>query len=94
MKIIIALILILLTTNAYADKIIIPFSVYPYELQRIYAEHGKKLDLNRNDRTPDSWGFLMNEGTNFTIYTYESATDEDFRFILDMLWEHCGYGGD
>lgn len=62
-----------------------PFSCYPKEIQKKCAEYGKKLDLSGNDRDENSWGFLVNEGTQFTIYTYESITEEDLELMLEIL---------
>jgi len=85
----IALILILLfiTASCLADEFRIPFSVYPKELQKQFADTGRKLDLSGNDRTEDSWGFLENKGSNVSIFTYYSATDEDLSLIMKLIME-------
>lgn len=85
-KIIIAIIILLyLATNSFADKIQFPFSCYPKELQRVFAERGMKLDLSGNDRTPDSWGFLRNEGAEFWLYTYRPVSTEDLELIKRIM---------
>jgi hypothetical protein len=55
MRYIITLLLILITTTAFADKIIIPFDIYPKEIQIDFAQRGLKLDLDRNERTREHW---------------------------------------
>lgn len=85
MRYLIILILLFITTTAYADQFEIPFSCYPKQLQKQFADEGKKLDLSGNDRTLESWGFIENKGTTFIIYTYKSATDEDFTLIMKLV---------
>ena len=80
------IIIILITSISYADEIIVPFSCYPRETVKVFERTGRKLDLDRNDRTPDSWGFIWNEGSRFKIYTYEPATEEDFNTIKDIIF--------
>ena len=80
----------LITTNALADKLIIEFDCYPKELQKLYLETGRKLDMNGNDRTEDSWGFIVNEGQRYIIYTYKPATEDDFNVIKDITFKHIG----
>ena len=86
-KLCLILIILLLPLLCSADEIKVPFSVYPKKLQAKFAEHDRKLDLNGNDRTEDSWGFIENKGTSFVIYTYRSATSEDFKIIREILLE-------
>ena len=86
-RIVFILIFLFITVTAYADIFKIPFSVFPRELQAKFALEGKKLDLNGNDRTKDSWGFIENKGTNFIIYTYKPATTEDFNLIKQIIMQ-------
>lgn len=72
----------LLSTSAFADKFIIPFSCYPKKVQARFAEHNLKLDLDPNERTEDSWGFLINEGAQYLILSYHSVTKEEFKLII------------
>ena len=72
---------------AFADKLQIPFSCYPKKVQAVFMEYGLKLDLDGNDRTPESWGFLKNEGSEFWLYTYRGVTTEELEFIRDIMWE-------
>ena len=78
--------LLLISTNlVFADKLKIPYSCYPKEIQANFLDIGRKLDLSGNDRTRDSWGFLVNEGSEFTIYTYKGATEEDLKAVMDII---------
>ena len=80
----ILLILIFICGIAFSDTFIIPLSCYPRELQKEFADTGRKLDLNGIDRTKDSWGFIRSEGAKYQIYTYRSATDEDLNVIMRL----------
>ncbi len=71
--------------SVHADKMIIPFDCYPRKIQNEFAKYGLKLDLYGEERTPDSWGFIVNEGTQFIIYTYKSATPRDFNIIMNVV---------
>lgn len=79
------LVLFLFITSAYADEFRIPFPCFPKQLQARFAEYNRKLDLDGNDRTKDSWGFIENKGTRFIIYTYYSATEEDLNIIMAIV---------
>jgi len=84
----VALILILLCSVSHADQFIVPFSVYPKELQKTFAEEGYKLDLSGNDRTRDSWGFIQSEGSQYKIFTYEPIKDDEFPIFLGIVMKH------
>ena len=77
--------LVLLAIYAYGDELKVPLDCYPRELQTRFAKHGFKLDLNGNDRTRDSWGFLENKGTDFSIITYEPMTEEEFYETIKII---------
>ena len=85
MKKLITIILILIATTAHADKLIIPFDCYPTEVQEKFLTEGIKLDLDGNERTQESWGFLKNEGNQFIIYTYNSITIEELDIVMEIL---------
>lgn len=88
MRIIILIIgLLLIVDLAFCDEIIIPFSVYPRQLQKDFKALGYKLDLSGNDRTPDSWAFIVNRGNECRIYTYDSATKKDFKTINKVIFK-------
>ena len=70
----------------FADKLIIPFDVYPKEVRKEFKKYGFKLDLNGNDRTKKSWGFIVNEGTHFTIYTYESINAKELELTQKIIF--------
>ena len=81
------LILFLFCNLALADELLISFSCYPKLLQERFAEVNLKLDLDGNDRTKDSWGYLKNEGAGYIIYTYRSATKEELSLVLKIARE-------
>lgn len=87
MRIFIAMVMILALCvgTCFADKLIIQRSCYPRELQKEFLDKGYVLDLNGIDRTKESWGFLVNEGNQFSIYTYQSLTDEELKDMLTLL---------
>lgn len=88
MKIIlIILFLSILITSAFADELQVPFSCYPKVLQELFAEKGYKLDLDGSERTPDSWGYLYNKGANYTIFTYETITEQDFIVVREIVFK-------
>ncbi len=86
-KLCLILVLLLLPLNSFADEFRFPFSVYPKKLQAKFAEYDRKLDLSGDDRTEDSWGFIENKGSSFILYTYRSATSEDFKIIKEIFLE-------
>ena len=78
--------MLVLATSAFADKFIVPFPCYPKEIQQDFKDRGYKLDLDSNERTQDSWGFLKNEGSQYIIYTYRSVPKNDnaLYMLLDI----------
>lgn len=90
-KLFLLLFLIIFSFTAKSDELQVPYSCYPRELQAKFAEYDVKLDLSANDRTKDSWGFLKSKGSKYSIFTYESATEEDFNLIMRIVqggvWE-------
>ena len=87
-KVILTFLFILAIANiCKADLLQIPLSCWPKEIQQAFKEGGRKLDLDSSERTKDSWGFLVNKGASFELYTYRSATQEDFAFIQKLVWE-------
>ena len=70
-----------------SDEVQIPFSCWPKDLQREFARTGKKLDLDASKRTDKSWGYIINKGSNFVIYTYQSVTSEEFEIIQDIVFK-------
>ena len=75
----------IIVIKATADEIKIPFSCYPKILQSKLEEKGYKLDLSGNDRTEESWGFLENKGTSFSIFTYQPVTEEELQMISGVV---------
>ena len=78
------LLLFVIISSACSDSFIIPYDCYPKKVKERFAQEGLKLDLNGNDRTKDSWGFLINEGSQFTIYTYHSATKREMALLINL----------
>jgi len=71
---------------ALADEIQIPFSCWPKELKQEFSKNRKKLDLDPNKRTLDSWGYVLNKGDEYSIITYHSATKDDFELIKKITF--------
>lgn len=72
----------------FADKVVLPMSCYPKEIQKKFAENGIHIDLSPNDRTEKSWGFLVSEGTRFYINTYEPLrVPDDLELIKKIIME-------
>ena len=73
---------------SFADEIQVPFSVYPKQVQKVFAKYGYKLDLSALDRTKKSWGFLESKGTKYYIYTYQSITKRELEEIGKIIMEN------
>ena len=91
-KLILMLMLVAVSLTASADELKIPFSCYPIKLQSEFSTEGYKLDLSGNDRTPDSWGFVENRGTDYSIITYRGLNEQDFEVVKKVtssveLWQ-------
>jgi hypothetical protein len=85
-KIILTIAILLITSLAYSYELKIPFSCYPKDLQDDFADKGIKLDLSGNDRTPDSWGFIDNRGSNFIICTYKPLDIEELELVKKIIF--------
>ena len=72
---------------AMADSLQIPFDCYPKQLQKAFEVYNLKLDLDGNDRTHHSWGFLRNEGDKFFIYTYKPITRKELDLVMKIIME-------
>lgn len=72
---------------AIADELSIPYSCFPKLLQAKFSENNLKLDLDGNNRTQDSWGFLKNEGASYKIYTYRSVTTDELNLVMKIAGE-------
>ncbi len=70
----------------YADILQIPYSAWPIELQEEFKNSGKKLDLSPNERTKDSWGYIVSKGSTYDLYTYHSVTKDDFDIIQKVVF--------
>ena len=92
--VIIVIFLLLWVGNVFADKLMIPFECYPKHIQTEFAKEGLKLDLDSVSRTEDSWGYLVNEGTRFIIYTYHPVTNNELQLVMDIIqrqWRKLQY---
>lgn len=87
-KLILLILCLLISGIAFADKIIIPGNCYPKQIQKEFKKKGIKLDLSGNERNKKSWGFLVNEGSQFTIYTYKGLSTEDLKMVYE-IWRHA-----
>jgi len=88
MKIIsLLLIMFFVCSFVFGDELMIPFSCHPQILVKKFAKQKMKLDLDPSIRTKDSWGFVKNEGANYTIYTYKSVTQEELIIVLKIARE-------
>ena len=88
MKIISLFIILFLFLNiALADELSVPFSCYPQELQKKFAQYKMKLDLNPAKRNRKSWGYLKNEGASYIIFTYKPVTLKEFQIVLKIVRE-------
>ncbi len=85
-KICLVLLILLLPLTCFSDTFKIPFSCYPKKVQAEFAKYDIKLDLDGNDRTEDSWGFIKNQGTVYIIYTYRITTNKDLKIIYEILF--------
>ena len=78
-------IILLLSNTAFADLLEVPFGCYPKVLQEEFKKEGFKLDLDANERTKDSWGFIVSKGSEYLIYTYYPIKREDRNWIFPLF---------
>lgn len=83
-KLLIALILII-SSNVYADTIQIPFECNPKQIQKDFKKIGYKLDLDGTNRSKDSFGFIVNKGTSYDIVTYKAVSMKDLKKMQEFL---------
>lgn len=69
--------------TSYSDEVIIPFAVYVDDFKTDMKNCG--IDLY-DDRHSD--GFIKNEGTKITIFTYRSLTIDELQTIKDLCFKH------
>lgn len=79
------LILFLLCNIALADELTVPFSCYPLLLQKEFAKHKLKLELDPIKRDKKSWAYLKNEGSKYKIFTYKSITQDELNLALSIV---------
>lgn len=73
--------------NVDAAELKIPFSCWPKELHEEFAKTGRKLDIHSEDRTKESWGYIVNKGSSFVLFSYNALTPEDFQLIQDVVFK-------
>lgn len=87
MRIILVIFFLLCCSFAFSDELNIPFSCWSKELQTEFKELGRKLDLESSERTNDSWGYLVNKGSSYVIYTYNSVNPGEFEMIQKIVFD-------
>lgn len=78
---------LLISSLSFADIIEIPLSCWPKELKEEFNKIGRKLDFKDDERTFNSWGFLVNEGASYKIFTYERLKKDEFRMIQEIVFK-------
>lgn len=67
----------------YADEIQIPFAVYVDEFKEDAKLQGLDLDGNKK-----SMGFIKDEGSHFTVFTYRQIPIEKLDKLTALTWKH------
>lgn len=67
---------------SYADEIQIPFPVYMDEFKAECKKQGLDLYGNR-----DSKGFVQDKASNFSVFTYHTATPDELTVIQEATWK-------
>lgn len=78
---------LLISSLSLADELIIPLSCWPHEIKAAFDGIGRKLDLRGEDRTFNSWGLLVNEGSSYKIFTYEPIGQDEFQMIQEIVFK-------
>ena len=87
--VLITMIFIGVAFSLFADELQVPFSCYPRRLQQDFAQYNLTLDLSEIDRTPSSWGFIVNKGSKYSIFTYKPTTQHERAVVLQVTQEHA-----
>jgi len=87
-KFITFIILLFIVNISFADTFKIPQECYPKEIQKLFRKKGYKLEVTSEKRSKDSWGFLRNEGNEFSICTYKSVTEKELKDMLEIMNEY------
>ena len=85
-KLFILIAILLITSSAYSDELRIPFQCFPKDLQMDFEDAGLKLDLSANDRTKDSWGFVVSKGSSYSIFTYKAITKDEMELVRKIAF--------
>lgn len=86
MKILLIAIILLTTQIAYADKLILPVSHVSKELRQHFEDNNLKIDKDPDDKTEDSFGFIIYESGNACIYTYKPITTEQLNHVTKIIF--------
>jgi hypothetical protein len=70
---------------AYADELVIPLPCYPKQLQQFFLDRGYRVALTGNEREKDTWGFIENKGTSFSVISYYPITDKDLQVLKELV---------
>lgn len=84
-KLIIAIILLFITTLAQADKLQLPCSSVTEAHYKLFKKLKMKLDKDPSKRTKNSWGFVTYENGYPCIYTYEPVTNEELNIVMKII---------
>ena len=84
-NILVILTLCLVTNFAYADQFTVPFECNPRKIQREFAKAGIKLDMMYEEKSKESWGYIFNAGSNYSIYSYRPATEEEMYLLMEII---------
>lgn len=84
------IIFFILCTSCLADELQIPLPCWPQQLKEEFEKGGLILDLDSGQRTKDSWGYLVNKGSNYIIYTYGVLQPNDFGLIQEIVFKVDG----
>ena len=84
-KLILVVLLLLITTQASADQFTVPFECNPRKIQREFAKAGIKLDMMYEEKSKESWGYIFNAGSNYSIYSYRPATEEEMYLLMEII---------
>lgn len=84
-KLILVVLLLLLSTQASADRFTVPFECNPRKVQKEFAKKGIKLDTMYEEKSEGSWGYIFNEGSSYTIYSYRPATEKEMYLLMEII---------
>lgn len=87
-RLILILLFLSITSFALADELQFPFTCYPKKIQEIAFKYGYIIDLESEERTKLSFGFIRNNGLKFSIFTYYPMEAKDFEATIKIINEY------